>query len=264
MISISSLLLKSSRLRKSILTNVQSNYFHELGLSIPLNNGYWGHFMENDSYDSFSEIFIQKEYEKFLPNDELLKVIDLGANYGYFSLWLQTKIGSDNFRSLLIEPSLLCRRSLKKLIADPKLTNRFKYIQGAIGNPTDDEVNFFERPFMAGSSFSLSNKEISYKVKTLRAEKIIQAHSPPYDLIKCDIEGSEWELITFYSKILQKTKYFLLEWHSWHSGGGGLTQIKEKLSTSGFKIIRCSPSNKAAGKEGEVGLLLAQNINFKN
>ena len=107
MISIGSLLLKSSLLRKSILTNLKSKYFHELGLSLPLDNGYWAHLMEYDSYNSFSEIFIQQEYQDFLPKSDLMKVIDLGAHYGYFSLWLQSKIGSDEFRSLLIEPFLI-------------------------------------------------------------------------------------------------------------------------------------------------------------
>ena len=82
MFSVSSLLLKSSILRKSIVTNIKSKYFHELGLSIPLNNNYWAHIRENDSYNSFSEIFIQQEYENFLPNEDLHKVIDLGAHYG--------------------------------------------------------------------------------------------------------------------------------------------------------------------------------------
>ena len=262
MISIGSLLLKSSLLRKSILTNLKSNYFNELGLSFPLDNGYWAHLMENDSYNSFSEIFIQQEYKDFLPKGNLLKVIDLGANYGYFSLWLQSKIASDEFRSLLIEPSLLCRRSLDNLIAQSILTDRFKYIQGAIGRPTDSKVNFFERPFMAGSSFELSDKENSYSVNILKVEEFLQALPPPYDLIKCDIEGSEWDFIEHYPEILQNSKYLLMEWHSWHNGGGSLTQITEKLKELGFSILKFSDTTKAHGREGEVGLFLAENLSL--
>ena len=264
MISIGSLLLKSCILRKSILTNLKSKYFHELGLSFPLDNGYWAHLMENDSYNSFSEIFIQQEYKDFLPKSDLLKVIDLGAHYGYFSLWLQSKIGSDEFRSLLIEPSILCRRSLDNLIAQPTLSGRFKYIHGAIGRPTDDTVNFFERPFMAGSSFDLSNNENSYSVDILKVKEILQALPPPYDLIKCDIEGSECDFVGHYPEILQKSKYLLMEWHSWHSGDGGFPQIEKKLIEIGFQIMKSSSPQKAVGRDGEVGLFLAQNLNFQN
>ena len=264
MISIGSLLLKSCLLRRSILTNLKSKYFHEIGLSFPLDNGYWAHLMENDSYNSFSEIFIQQEYKDFLPKSDLLKVIDLGANYGYFSLWLQSKIGLDNFRSLLIEPSLLCRRSLHSLINQPTFSNRFKYIHGAIGRPTDEKINFFERPFMAGSIFDMSDNENSYSVNILKVEEILQAFPPPYDLIKCDIEGSEWDFIEHYPKVLQKSKYILMEWHSWHNGGGSLTQITEKLKELGFSILKFSDTTKAQGREGEVGLLLAKNLNYPN
>ena len=264
MFSIGSLLLKSCLFRKSILTNLKSKYFHELGLSLPLDNGYWAHLMEIDSYNSFSEIFIQQEYKDFLPKSDLLKVIDLGAHYGYFSLWLQSKIASDVLQSLLIEPSLHCRRSLDNLIAQPKLSGRFKYIHGAIGRPTCDKVNFFERPFMAGSSFDLSNNENSYSVNILKVEEILQFMRPPYDLIKCDIEGSEWDLISHYSEILQNSKYLLMEWHSWHCGGGSLTQITEKLKELGFIILKSSDTTKAQGSEGEVGLFLAENLTFNN
>ena len=264
MFSIGSLLLKSSLLRKGILTNLKSKYFHELGLSLPLDNGYWALLMENDSYNSFSEIFIQQEYEDFLPKSDILKVIDLGAHYGYFSLWLQSKIGSNDFQSLLIEPSLFCRRSLNNLIVQPILSDRFKYIQGAIGKPTDDKVNFFERPFMAGSSFGLSNNENSYSVNNLKVEEIFQVLSPPYDLIKCDIEGSEWDFIGHYPEILEKSKYLLMEWHSWHSGDGGFPQIKKKLTEIGFQIIKSSSPQKAVGRDGEVGLFLAENLSFNS
>jgi FkbM family methyltransferase len=264
MISIGSLLLKSCLLRKSLLTNLKSKYFHELGLSFPLDYGYWAHLMENDSYNSFSEIFLQQEYKDFLPSSNLLKMIDLGAHYGYFSLWLQSKIDSDDFRSLLIEPSLLCRRSLDKLTNQPTLSDRFKYIHGAIGKPTDDKINFIERPFMAGSSFDLSPNENSYMVNILKVEEILQALPPPYDLIKCDIEGSEWDLIEYYPEILQDSKYLLMEWHSWHNGGGSVTQITEKLKELGFGILKSSDSTKALGREGEVGLFLAENLTFNS
>ena len=263
MISISSLLLKSSLLRNSILTNLKSKYFHELGLSFPLDNGYWAQLMENDSYNSFSEIFIQQEYKEFLPKSDLLKVIDLGAHYGYFSLWLQSKIDSVGFRSLLVEPSLLCRRSLENLISQPTFSDRLKYIHGAIGRPTVDKINFFERPFMAGSSFDLSDNENSYSVNILKEEEILQALPPPYDLIKCDIEGSEWEFIGHYPKILKKSKYLLMEWHSWHSGGEGFLQI-EKKTEIGFQTIKSSPPQKAIGRDGEVGLFLTKNLNLQD
>ena len=55
-----------------------------------------------------------------------------------------------------------------------------------------------------------------------------------------------------------------MEWHSWHSGGGGFLQIKEKITDVGFQIIKSSPPQKAVGRNGKVGLFLAKNLNFQN
>ena len=55
-----------------------------------------------------------------------------------------------------------------------------------------------------------------------------------------------------------------MEWHSWHSGDGGFPQIEKKLTEIGFQIIKSSPHQKAVGRDGEVGLFLAQNLNFQN
>ena len=87
---------------------------------------------------------------------------------------------------------------------------------------------------------------------------------PPYDLIKCDIEGSEWELLSHYPKILSGARYLILEWHSWHNGGGGKTQIEEQLGSINFKIVKESTEQAAIGRTGKVGLLLAQNNNSAN
>ena len=83
-------------------------------------------------------------------------------------------------------------------------------------------------------------------------------------IVKCDLEGSEWHLLTNYPDILSQSKFLLMEWHSWHHGGGGIAQIEKKLNDLGFNILRSSPTAKALGREGEVGLFLAQNLNFEN
>ena len=53
-----------------------------------------------------------------------------------------------------------------------------------------------------------------------------------------------------------------MEWHSWHSGDGGFPQIEKKLTDIGYQIIKLSPAHKAVGRDGQVGLFLAQNLNF--
>jgi len=245
-----------------MLAHLRLDYFHEFHDSIPLGSNYWAHLWENDAYDAFSEIFIQQEYSDFIPNEPLNKILDLGAHYGYFSLWIQSKRPQDEIRSLMIEPSLRCQRSLEKMAQYPKLGGRFEYLQAAVGNPKEEHTRFFERPFMGGSLFSSSAEDGHYNVKTLALTDEPSLKDQSFDLIKCDLEGAEWDFLIHYSSLLKNSKFLVMEWHSWHSGDGGFPQIEKKLTEIGFQIIESSSPQKAIGRAGKVGLFLAQNLNF--
>jgi FkbM family methyltransferase len=257
-------LLKIPALRRAMLAHLRHDYFHEFHHSIPLGNNYWAHLWENDAYDSFSEIFIQQEYSDFIPDESLTNILDLGAHYGYFSLWLQSKRPKDEIHSLLVEPSKRCQRSLDSLAKYSKLDGRFQYLQAAIGNPKEERTPFFERPFMGGSLFSTSSANCSYEVKTLCISKDPNFQNQTFDLIKCDLEGAEWDFLLHYSSLLKNAKFLVMEWHSWHFGDGGFPQVEKKLTEIGFQIIKSSSPQKAVGRDGEVGLFLAQNLNFQN
>jgi FkbM family methyltransferase len=257
-------LLKIPAFRRAILAHLRLAYFHEFHHSIPLGNNYWAHLWENDAYDSFSEIFIQQEYADFIPDEPITNILDLGAHYGYFSLWIQSKRPHVEIHSIMVEPSQRCQRSLQKMAQYPKLEGRFQYLQAAVGNPKEERTPFFERPFMAGSLFSSSPEDCSYEVKTLPLTSEPSLKNQSLDLIKCDLEGAEWDFLIHYSSLLKNSKFLVMEWHSWHSGGGGFPQVEKKLSDLGFQIINSSPPQKAVGRDGEVGLFLAQNLNYQN
>ena len=247
-----------------MLVHLRQDYFHEFNYFIPLGNNYWAPLLENDAYDSFSEIFIQQEYSDFIPEESSLTILDIGANYGYFSLWIQSIRPKDKIHSTLVEPSIICRRSLEKLVESPQLQNRFQYLPRAIADPKKSLVKFFDRPFMAGSIFKSDHQDTSYHAKTLKTSDVLSSNRDTFDLIKCDIEGGEWELFIHYPLILKNSKFLVMEWHSWHSGGGGFPQIENKLTDLGFQIIKSSPPQKAIGRNGEVGLFLAKNLNYPN
>jgi FkbM family methyltransferase len=259
-----SFFLKFKFIRNRFKFHFLHSYFSELQLTIPVGSDYWAHLCENDSYNSFSEIFIQREYSDFIPDETIFKVLDIGANYGYFSLWIQSMRPQDKIHSVLVEPSLRCSRSLEKLVDLPQLQNRFQYLQLAIGDPKDPQIRFFDRPYMAGSIFGSEHKDLSYYANTLKASDVFSSESSTFDLIKCDIEGGEWELIKNYPSILEHSRFLVMEWHSWHSGGGGFPQIEKTLTDIGLHIIKSSQPHKAVCRDGEVGLFLAKNLNFQN
>lgn len=256
------LLLRIGLVRKKLLFHLKHKYFHEFEHSIPLESGYWAHLLEKDAYDSFSEIFIKQEYLDFIPDEPISRILDIGAHYGYFSLWLQSRHPEIELSSLMIEPSPSCTRSLNYLANQEILDGRFSYLQGAIGLPYSESSPFYDRSYMAGSRYSLSKSEKAIQVQNLSEADLVEKLAAPYDLIKCDIEGSEWEFLNGYQNLIIASKYLLLEWHSWHEGGGGLSQIDKYMHSLDFRIVRSSQPIPAVGREGEVGLVLIKNQGY--
>jgi FkbM family methyltransferase len=253
------LLLHIGFVRNKLLFHLKHKYFHEFEHSIPLESGYWAHLLEKDSYDSFSEIFIKQEYLEFIPDEPISRILDIGAHYGYFSLWLQSRHPEIELSSLMIEPSPSCARSLHNLANQEILDGRFSYLQRAIGLPDSESSPFYDRSHMAGSRYSLSQSEKAIQVQNLSEADLVEKLEAPYDLIKCDIEGSEWEFLNNFQNLIKKSKYLLLEWHSWHEGGGGFSQIEKSMHSLDFSIVRSSEPVPAIAREGEVGLILFKN-----
>ena len=246
--------------RRRISHDIKFNHFSSLGISIPIKNGFWAPIPQYDAFDSFSEIFIQNEYKDIIPDIAFDRIIDVGANYGYFTIWLQSLQPKQNLNALLIEPSRNCIQALTELTRYSCYSNCLQVENGCIGNPSESSLDFFERPFMASSAFRNSTDESTYKVKILDEDEILGKSPPPYDLMKCDIEGSEWELLCHYPNVISQCQYLLIEWHSWHSGGGGISQIIKKLKKLNFEIEKKTEEQIATGREGEVGMILAKNL----
>ncbi|MBT5716913.1 MAG: FkbM family methyltransferase [Opitutae bacterium] len=252
-------ILKFKSIRQKLLFYLKTHYYREFNISIPLKNGYWAQLLEPDSYDSFSEIFIKEEYKDLLPKETPSKVIDLGSHYGFFSLWLQSIYPESKLKCLLIEPSALCFPSLKALTANEQFNGRFIHLDQVIGDPSEGTSTFYERPFMASSALPNSMDEQSRSAQVLAVENVTQKMPPPYDLIKCDVEGAEWEFLKHYEPIIKASRTLVMEWHSWHSGGGGYPQIRSRLEQLGFTVTKSSDPIEAEGRDGEVGLLQATN-----
>ena len=253
-----SFLLKFPKLRAKFIHYIKHNHFHELDISIPLKNNYWAKLFHHDSYDSFSEIFIQNEYEGFIPDIEINSVIDLGAHHGFFSVWLQSILPKRKIKSLLVEPSARCFPVLSALTKRKEYKN-FTFFNKCIGNPQDRENLFFDRPHMASSNVQIDQGEIADKVPVLKSEDIYHWHPSPYDLMKCDIEGAEWDLLNYYKTILEKTKFAIIEWHQ---SNKDYNQFIELIHELDFVVTNTS-SNYDEDQENDVSkVLLIKNKRF--
>lgn len=258
--------LRNRLICNKIISTLKQYYFHRLDITIPLSNHLQCPIDRFESYCCYNEIFISEEYKEILEMIETpRKWLDIGCHQGFFSLYveqsrrLESKSGSS---ALLVDADTRVIRGVEKLISINSLDESFYFQHGLIQGGQETGV-FFEDDFM---SSSLIPSDRSWKVKkevpVLNQSKIMQLLEPPYDLIKLDIEGGEYDFLSCYKELCRQAKYIVMEWHSWHCGGGGLPQLKELLSKVSFEVIYESKVQQSVGNDGQIGLLLAINSKY--
>jgi hypothetical protein len=132
-----------------------------------------------------------------------------------------------------------------------------RFLHAAIGESGSD-VPFSENIYMT----SEATANAARTVRRLTPEEILAIFSPPYDLVKLDIEGAEFAFFKTYESVMRETKHVLFEWHSWHPGGGGKTQLIAMAEQLGFRLIGENHDGRTVlrdGKPASIGLVLMEN-----
>ena len=160
------------------------------------------------------EIIIRDCYFKFLPSHayhKSKKVLDIGSNRGLFST-----IMSKN-ANLIISVESLSKYTeiVKNNLKQNKFTNHFHENCFVGGDIADNSFKEFE---------DRDSKSIDYFFEKYRIDSI--------DIVKLDIEGSEFKLFTGNVKWLDKVKFIVMEVHP-SEGDPGL--ILKKLEAFNFK-----------------------------
>jgi FkbM family methyltransferase len=255
-------------LRRRILFDLKLRHYDELNLCVPLGLGLTCPISREDFWHSFSEIFVNGEYAPAfdimpLPN----RWIDLGCHAGFFSLfvaWLRAKHGMPpDFSALLVDADSRTKAAVERLADLNNFEKNISFIHGVISSETGAH-EFVERASMSSSLYSLDASAGSIKkVEALPASRLLEILPPPYDLIKVDVEGAEHHLLSAYAPLLKQTSYLLLEWHSWHCGGGGREQIAGLATSQAFELkAEVVPPHDVEiyGRQGQCGLSLYKRV----
>ena len=250
-------LLECAPLRRRIIFELRQRHYGDLETVISLGGGLQCPVCFWEAWASFSHIFFEQEYAKaFQIMPAPARWIDLGSYAGYFSLYLACLRQQRNlpltFQALLVDADSRCAAAAEKIRQLNGWTGQMEFCRGLIG-PSEGEHAFVERSYMTSSARSDDPAPGRVlMVPRISASELMRRLPPPYDLIKADIEGGEYHLLTQYQPLLRETEYFLLEWHSWHPGGGGQAQLRKMTEDAGFEIcqITLAPGD-AAHRSGE-------------
>jgi FkbM family methyltransferase len=208
----------------------------------------------DDLFPIVTEIFYDKVYERDYVRVSIGDVVvDIGANYGIFSLY------SMNFKPSAIfalEPIKKTFKCLKNNLLGYNVT----CISKAISNVTGFEM--FNITDVNGNNFSVKNSDGFHPsevkgeelVETTTINDFIKDYNIKYiDFLKVDCEGGELDLFQTIDEDFLKTKIhkIVIEYHS--------DKIKniilEKLKSCGFKIEDTVGSK-------EIGLIYSYNPKY--
>lgn len=165
--------------------------------------------------DPYNGIFLKKTYEPyplFVP-ENCQVILDCGANIGIYAL--RAALCGTN-RVFSIEPNPLVFNRLMKNIKTNNLTNVIALNTG-IGSAKGKTKLYWGNSTTGGSikpdSRHRENNTVDIEITTL--DDIVERYNiNSIDLIKLDVEGSEYEALIGAEKTLSKTKRLILEFHS--------------------------------------------------
>jgi len=235
-------MLKQPELRRRVIFELEQNYYQDLNISVPLDFCLICPITLADHWHSFVEIFVERVYASAFNSIALpSRWVDIGCHAGYFSLFLiglrAKQNRSGDFRCLLIDADPRVKLAVKKLVSLNRLEERMTFQHGAVAKG-HGEVSFSMRSVMSSAvTVSGQGDGQTATVPIASQEDLLLSLAPPYDLIKVDIEGMEHEFFSNYDRIIRASSYLLVEWHSWHTGGGGASQICKLAEAQGLKLI---------------------------
>jgi FkbM family methyltransferase len=173
--------------------------------------------------------------------DAPLRILDLGANVGYFSLRaadrLATAAPGTPLRFVLVEPSPVLAGELKRrLLSQPALAGAVTLHNALVGRREGMGV-LFESPLHFENSLVARQGVRRREVPYVDLDSVL-GPEVKIDLLKCDIEGSELEFLGAYPALLRRTRVCVIELHPEKCDSTACLRLLEEAGFNQRRILR--------------------------
>jgi FkbM family methyltransferase len=184
------------------------------------------------------EVLIRETYRAILPllPRRPLRVIDIGAHIGMFTLWLgrQTNIASVTCFEPDPDSAKLCRFNLAQM---PQAT----VVEAAVGATAREGAMLIDPAGSARSTLvpGLAGREHNRKVATTDVISLptwIEGYGST-DLMKMDCEGTEWELVRQCPGVFSAVTTLVAEVHDDPVEHRSEENFRQTMRQLGFRII---------------------------
>ena len=187
----------------------------------------------------YNDIFVDCEYDKAIDlalssSSEQPLILDIGANVGFFSLRVLDRWKSMEGRTppkiIGFEGSPPVYEELVERTNQLSLPDLSEYHMGLIGK-RNGKGRIYTSRFHAVNSVAKNIGYIGkYDVDYLDINDYIQDGKEVY-LLKCDIEGSEYDFVREYEDLILRTRNMIVELHEVN---GEELDVEERLLNMGF------------------------------
>jgi FkbM family methyltransferase len=186
-------------------------------------------------------IFETREYSDYFPFYQKVNIIDIGAHYGYFSIFAKNNIDSGS-RIIAIEPNNSNFKHLVKNIEDCKAVNIHCFNYAIGGSP--GLLKLYK-----GESANHSIVENYQLLKPKRDFEeiecqtlegiIIENNLERIDFLKMDCEGAEYSILEGTShSVFDKITTISMEFHDLKDSRFTAMSLIKILVENGFKIVK--------------------------
>lgn len=238
--------LSFRRLAKSLLWR----FFALSDMRFRLRSGLEVPVSDKHEMDTFREIFIQQEYDDFLDRLPAPQtILDLGCNSGYFGVLMLNRARIMNPdgqtpQMVLLDANAGAVERARAIVQGCGAMNaRVAFVHGLVGRRGSRNATFYLAPASAESSAvnpTKNSREVS--VPCVDLSDLTSQHFPMgLDLIKCDIEGGEEDLVRQWSDVLKQSKALLIEWHGFQ---GSWEDFRNVVLSEGFQLVMERPAGR--------------------
>jgi len=196
------------------------------------------------SWRNYNEFFVDDIYRNFNINN-LDTVIDIGANVGLFAKYMYSK-GAE--KVVLVEANPNLEEKINNILGEDN--NRSSvYLSPIFSEKKTVTFNYSDSNSAIGSIAFDSTKGVDYEsltnsieLETITLDEIIEKEGiERISLLKCDIEGGEYDLIpSLTDKQMSMIDKFMIEIHS--NDNNQIQPILDKLESHGFNYKIYSPT----------------------
>jgi FkbM family methyltransferase len=178
-------------------------------------------------YETYREIFENSIYE-FKTNNPNPIIIDCGANMGLSVLYFSMK--HPNAEIIAFEPDESVLPFLEKNIESQNLKN-VALLKKAVWNE-ETELKFYTDNGLGGRVGKKYKSNSPINIKAVRLRDFLDK---PIEMLKIDIEGSEYDVLKDCEDRLINVNHLFIEYHSFYNEEQHLEDILNIVKRQGFR-----------------------------